>query len=143
MKQKRVSLNKVEKAPPNADGAVAELSAMSMRDESIASQTLRSVDEEEDKEQKSFLDLHDSFLAPEAMGLNLSKISAVEDPLSDSLSVMETSLAKDDKSTAKVLTKPSKKAAIVATVANIHPALQLATKALRLEDLGSAFRQCL
>jgi hypothetical protein len=39
---------------------------------------------------------------------------------------METSLAKDDKSTAKVLTKPSKKAAIVATVADIHPALRLA-----------------
>ena len=67
MKQKRVSLNKVKKAPPNADGAAVELSAMSMRDESIASQTLRSVDEEEDKEQKSFLDLHDSFLAPEAI----------------------------------------------------------------------------
>jgi hypothetical protein len=60
--------------------------------------------------------------------LNLSKISAVEDPLSDSLSVIETSLAEDDKSTAKVLTKPSKKAAIVATVANIHPALQPAAR---------------
>jgi hypothetical protein len=128
MKQKRVSLNKMIKAPPNADGAAAELSAMSMRDESIASQSLRFVDEEEDEEQDSFPDSQDNFLAPEAMSLNVSKISAVKDPLSDSLSVMETSLAKDNKSTAKVLTKPNKKAAIVATVADIHPALQLAAR---------------
>jgi hypothetical protein len=67
MKQKRVSLNKVKKAPPNADGAAVELSAMSMRDESIASQSLRSVDEEEDEEQDSFLYSQDNFLAPEAI----------------------------------------------------------------------------
>jgi hypothetical protein len=128
MKQKRVSLNEVKKAPPNADGAAAELSVMLMRDESIASQSLWFVDEEEEEEQDSFLDSQDDFLAPEAMSLTLSKISVVEDPLSDSLSVMETSLAKDDKSTAKVLTKPSKKAAVVATVADIHPELRLAAR---------------
>jgi hypothetical protein len=68
----------------------------------------------------SFLNSKDNFLVPEAMNLNLSTISAVEDPLSDSLPVMETSLVKDDKNTAKVLIKPSKKAATVAVVANIH-----------------------
>jgi len=112
-----------------------------MRDESFASQSLWSVDEEEDEEQDSFLDLQDNFLAPEAVSLNLSKISAVEDPLSDSLSVMETSLAKDDKSTAKVLTKRSKKAAIVATVADIHPVLRLAARRVtKGYDLKTWFR---